>query len=153
MPYMHCGCPLPGTTIGQRLSKLSSLLKSPTDAPSALRPPARPDALSATHPSEHNAVHAHGPHSALTAAVRARRAEKVAARRRCDEENVRKGKMDPSLLKRGEGHDRAFLVPIPMQYGVYPGCVVGLTMLGAGGGFVGGGFAACAVVSSLRSLY
>ena len=132
------------------MSKLTSLLRTASEAPSALCPPTRADALSATHPSEHNAVYAHGAHSTLTAAVRARRAEKVAARRRRDEESVRKGKMDPALLTRGDGHDRAFLVPIPMQYGTarYAGCVVGMTMLGAGVGLVGGGFAACAVVSS-----
>ena len=30
IPFMHCGCPLPGDTIGQRLSKLTFRLKSPS---------------------------------------------------------------------------------------------------------------------------
>ncbi|KAF5334224.1 hypothetical protein D9611_014332 [Ephemerocybe angulata] len=53
--YTHCGCPLPGTTIGQRLSRLIS--SQPHSPPSQLiPPPSRPDALSATHASEHNSV-------------------------------------------------------------------------------------------------
>jgi hypothetical protein len=52
--YTHCGCPIPGDTIGKRLSRLigkqTPLFSSP------LVPGDRPDILSATHPSDHNAV-------------------------------------------------------------------------------------------------
>ena len=54
--YSHCGCPIPGDSIG---SKLARLISSSDNAapPSHLLPFNRPDLLSATHPSDHNAVH------------------------------------------------------------------------------------------------
>jgi len=53
--YTHCGCPIPGDTIGKRLSRLIGML-TPSTASSVLVPEDRPDLLSATHPSDHNAV-------------------------------------------------------------------------------------------------
>jgi len=52
--YTHCGCPIPGDSIGKRLSRLIGLHGS--QPPSHLVPFDRPDLLSATHPSDHNAV-------------------------------------------------------------------------------------------------
>jgi len=52
--YTHCGCPLPGDSIGTRLSRIVGGHKLPP--PSHLVPYDRPDLLSATHPSDHNAV-------------------------------------------------------------------------------------------------
>jgi hypothetical protein len=52
--YTHCGCPVPGDSIGTRLSRLVGAYKLPP--PSHLVPYDRPDLLSATHPSDHNAV-------------------------------------------------------------------------------------------------
>ena len=52
--YTHCGCPIPGDSIGERLSRLIGLHGS--QPPSHLVPFDRPDLLSATHPSDHNAV-------------------------------------------------------------------------------------------------
>ncbi|KDR74375.1 hypothetical protein GALMADRAFT_280353 [Galerina marginata CBS 339.88] len=54
--YTHCGCPIPGDTIGQRLSRIVGVYSSPSAPPSHLMPFDRPDLLSATHPSDHNAV-------------------------------------------------------------------------------------------------
>ncbi|KIM42763.1 hypothetical protein M413DRAFT_123346 [Hebeloma cylindrosporum] len=54
--YTHCGCPIPGDTIGQRLSRIVGIYSPPTSPPSHLMPFERPDLLSATHPSDHNAV-------------------------------------------------------------------------------------------------
>jgi len=51
--YTHCGCPIPGDGIGKKLERLIGLQKP---APSQLVPYNRPDLLSATHPSDHNAV-------------------------------------------------------------------------------------------------
>src|SRR5260221_3367719 len=53
--YTHCGCPIPGDTIGKRLFRLIGL-QAPSSASSRLVPENRPDLLSATHPSDHNAV-------------------------------------------------------------------------------------------------
>ena len=58
--YTHCGCPVPGNSIGQRLSQMIGLRRYSTSSsqpsPSHLLPPDRSDLLSATHPSDHNAV-------------------------------------------------------------------------------------------------
>jgi hypothetical protein len=53
--YSHCGCPIPGDSIGSRLAHLIS--GNNLAPPSHLLPFNRPDLLSATHPSDHNAVH------------------------------------------------------------------------------------------------
>ena len=56
--YSHCGCPIPGDSIGSKLAQLilgsGNLNAAP---PSHLLPFNRPDLLSATHPSDHDAVH------------------------------------------------------------------------------------------------
>lgn len=96
---MYCGCPLPGATIGQKLS-LSRLRLLRSHSPSVesrgeLVPPGRADLLAATHPSDHNAVRvAFG----AEATQRTRR-EKTAKR---DED------IPPS-------HDLAFLIPVPLD--------------------------------------
>jgi hypothetical protein len=51
--YTHCGCPVPGDSIGERLSKLIKLYSPQLH----LLPFDHPELLSATHPSDHNAVH------------------------------------------------------------------------------------------------
>ncbi|KAJ6555800.1 hypothetical protein B0H19DRAFT_1151153 [Mycena capillaripes] len=97
--YMYCGCPLPGATIGQKLS-LFRLRPLRSNSPSVesrgeLVPPSRADLLAATHPSDHNAVRvAFG----AEATQRTRR-EKTAKR---DED------IPPS-------HDPAFLIPVPLD--------------------------------------
>ncbi|KAG6917558.1 hypothetical protein DXG01_002027 [Tephrocybe rancida] len=58
LPYIYCGCPVPGKTMGRRLSNLlnSSPTTSRVRAPSYLIPLDRSDLLSSTHPSDHNSV-------------------------------------------------------------------------------------------------
>ncbi|OBZ73587.1 hypothetical protein A0H81_06345 [Grifola frondosa] len=119
VPYMHCGCPLPGDTIGQRLNRLSQKVLSRPSQPGALQPPPRPDALSATHPSDHNSVyspHGHSEH------MRQSRAEKARRRRERDAQRLKRGKLDEAAYRRGEAHDMAFLVPVPFFY-TPSGCV------------------------------
>ncbi|GBE89582.1 hypothetical protein SCP_1602450 [Sparassis crispa] len=133
LPYTHCGCPLPGETIGRRLSRLSQNLfhTANSDTPSALRPPPRADALSATHASEHNAIAAGGGlHAARVEHHRRARAEKLARRRQRDAERVRAGRMDAQAFERGRAHDAAFLTPVPFYYPV--AAVLGHVLEGAG---------------------
>ncbi|KAH9483132.1 Glycine-rich domain-containing protein 1 [Psilocybe cubensis] len=55
--YTHCGCPVPGDTIGKRLSRMIGMYSQPTTTPhSHLFPITRLDVLAATHPSDHNTV-------------------------------------------------------------------------------------------------
>ena len=93
--YTHCGCPIPGETIGQKLSRL--VMKSRSE--SHLFPP-RADLRAATHPSDHNAVLAlHHKSSEQT-----RRREKIAKRTQRDGGRTVRT------------HDPAFLTPVPLQY-------------------------------------
>lgn len=54
--YTHCGCPIPGDTIGQRLSRMVGIHSRTPASSSHLVPIDRPDTLAATHASDHNAV-------------------------------------------------------------------------------------------------
>ncbi|KAG2370303.1 hypothetical protein BDR07DRAFT_1265614 [Suillus spraguei] len=112
VPYMHCGCPLPGDTIGQKLRRLLS--SRPTD--NVLLLPPKSDARAATHPSDHNAVFAlHD----MSASLRRRenRERKAETRKLRAERNGR--------AVRGENvdHEIAFLYPVPMFYYYPGGCV------------------------------
>ncbi|KAG1808580.1 uncharacterized protein BJ212DRAFT_1381845 [Suillus subaureus] len=130
VPYMHCGCPLPGDTIGQKLRRL---LSSQTTSNVLLLPP-KSDARAATHPSDHNAVFAlHN----MSASLRQRenRARKAEMRRLQAERNGRVVKRDGDV-----DHGIAFLYPVPMFYYYPGGCVA------AAGAVVNGGLG-CAAVS------
>lgn len=135
--YMHCGCPLPGDTIGQKLaSKLKRTSRS--QQPSFLLPPANPDILQATHPSDHNAVFAFH-HQGQSETSRRKRRIKAMKRRQRDAEKVQKGKLDREAYERGEGHGLAFLTPIPLYYGYgYASCAAFY------GGVYGNSAGACA---------
>lgn len=140
---MHCGCPLPGDTIGQRVSRLTSRLKDTPSAPASnpLIPPSHPDAHSATHPSEHNCVNVGtGKSSEQT---RQKRLDKLRKRRERDAKLVQKGKMNRGEYDRGAAHEYAFLYPVPFFYPPVIGC--GAYPLYAGIGTPGLG--SCAVVS------
>ncbi|RDB14774.1 hypothetical protein Hypma_016304 [Hypsizygus marmoreus] len=139
--YTHCGCPLPGDTIGQKLSRLISSynLKS-----SYLIPPDREDLLAGTHPSDHNAVFAfHRKHAGE--AAQNRRREKFKKRQQRDAELAKNGKLDRKQIDRSYQHDPAFLVPVPLFY-YYP---VGAACAAYTGNVVnspsGGGIGGCAV--------
>ncbi|KAG5636119.1 hypothetical protein H0H81_009051 [Sphagnurus paluster] len=153
IPYTHCGCPLPGQTIGQRLSRLVQNYKL---KPSYLIPPAREDLLAATHPSDHNAVFVFQRKHAGEAAQARRRAKfqkrqaafaKAQAKRRDKEGNSgKKAVMTPEERRaedeRMSWHSAAFLVPVPLYYGygyagacaAYAGNVVYAANPGGAGG-------------------
>ncbi|KAF6750970.1 hypothetical protein DFP72DRAFT_1172599 [Ephemerocybe angulata] len=131
--YTHCGCPLPGTTIGQRLSKLVS--SHPDLAPpSQLIPPSsRPDSLTATHASEHNSVSFTARNKKAFKAEKSRHRDHVARiNRRIKKEEVKK--KEANGRRRGDsndiddgpcGHGTPFLVPVPIYYGGSTGGCVG----------------------------
>ncbi|EKM50657.1 uncharacterized protein PHACADRAFT_178388 [Phanerochaete carnosa HHB-10118-sp] len=157
VPYTHCGCPLPGDTLGQRLAPLKHRLSLSSSAPAALMPPRRADALGATHASEHNMVSL-APlgedHAAVAGQKRRVREEKVQRRRQRDEKLVRDGKMDAAAVRPAyDGHQIAFLYPVPFYAPPVIGCVASASGCGGFGGTgpTGGGGAGSAVVS-LRSL-
>lgn len=116
---MHCGCPLPGNTIGQRLNRLTRRL-SGSRVHDGLHPPDRPDALQATHPSEHNSIPGNSP---LSEGARKLRQEKIKKRKERDLKEYQKGKLDEKTYKRMEGHDVAFLYPVPFFVPIVAGCV------------------------------
>ena len=157
MLYMHCGCPLPvrtlfegpaqpcdspqttqGTTVGQRLSRLSALVLSPR--PHIDPPMDREDCHSATHPSDHNSIFINSP---LNKERREMRKLTWQRRRDRDGEKLKgsKGKAknkDRDLEERharGQDHDAAFMVPVPLIYGygypyvypLYPGSCAGVS--------------------------
>ncbi|KAF9463652.1 hypothetical protein BDZ94DRAFT_1192440, partial [Collybia nuda] len=141
--YAHCGCPLPGETIGQKLLRLIS---SYTQSPSYLVPPDRPDLLAATHPSDHNAVFAMHQQKSGERAQAARR-RKFEKRRKQEEQLIKEGKLDPRVAERTRAHEQAFLVPVPIyfMYGpVMVGCAAGTGSFVDSSGGVGGG-SSCAV--------
>ncbi|KAJ7276641.1 hypothetical protein C8J57DRAFT_1176997 [Mycena rebaudengoi] len=102
MPYTHCGCPLPGDTIGQKLSRLFGLTGIRR---SSLLPPDRADLRAATHPSDHNAVFTFK-----------HKAEAAAAQRGCRSKIEKRAQQD---VERGndngthdsQRHDPAFCFP------------------------------------------
>lgn len=128
---MHCGCPLPvnrrfrshaliiliskfsqGDTVGQKLSRLIHSHRNPVN------PPNRDDCLLATHPSDHNSVYISG----VSHGLRHKRMVKMQTRRTRDLKKVKAGKLDERMYRRGDTHNNAFLVPIPMYYpGLYTG--------------------------------
>lgn len=106
---MHCGCPHPGDTIGQRLNRLKRRLLV-SRAPEELCPPEHPDAFQGSHPSDHNCVQAH---KYLSKQAWNQRLEKAHKRKERDTKKYRKGKLDEKTYRRMEAHDMAFLHPIP----------------------------------------
>lgn len=153
---MHCGCPLPGNTIGQRLKRLTSILTSQSASarsdPSLCPPSHHATVYNGTHPSDHNCVRVpmiqqgkKGQKDDVTFSDA--RAKEMKARRERDAKAVQQGKMDELQYKRGEGHDAAFLVPVPFYVPVAP---IGWG-IGMGVGVVDyGGVGACAVVSVMN---
>ncbi|KAI0265155.1 hypothetical protein BC834DRAFT_802695, partial [Gloeopeniophorella convolvens] len=113
LPYTQCGCPLPGNTIGQKLARLVSHVGSRHYPLSRLAPPAnQPEALAASHPSDHPAVAVLG--LASNAAAKAQRESKAARRREREATRARRGEISPEEFERGAAHAPAFLVPVPL---------------------------------------
>ena len=145
MAYTHCGCPLPGETIGQKLSRLVS---SQQLAPSYLVPPPREDLYAATHPSDHNAVYAFH-HGKLATLAQQRRLAKIKKRQARDVALVQRGGIRPPSAVRSCGYATPFLIPVPLYFGVvgFGGCV------GYAGNVVDGGAGGCATVKFLVDRY
>ncbi|KAI0050300.1 hypothetical protein FA95DRAFT_1603654 [Auriscalpium vulgare] len=150
--YMQCGCPLPGDTIGQKLSRLVSHAGSRYYPQAALAPPPElPELLAASHPSDHNSVavpdlpHYKANHQAYEKKMQRRRERVLAARRR--DGVASKEQFDHG----GFGFAPAFLVPVPLYWGGMGGiggCVAGAgNVVDAGAGGWGGGFSGCSAVS------
>lgn len=111
MQYNYCGCPVPGETIGQRVSRFVS----PKNKHSSLSPPEREAFLIATHPSDHNAVFAfHRKYSSETS--QQRRREKFLQHQKRDAKLAKRGKLDPKQVERSYAHDPAFLIPVPLFF-------------------------------------
>ncbi|KAH8824689.1 hypothetical protein DL96DRAFT_1818361 [Flagelloscypha sp. PMI_526] len=139
--YAYCGCTIPGTvTVGQRLSKiLSSSKPSKPPAPPYLAPPShREDVAAATHPSDHNAVFP-AQHRAMQESARKERIEKAEKRFVKESKKLKLTEEGRAVLQRRDGHQQAFLVPVPMTSTPTAPCAAGF-----GGGFVGAG-GGCAV--------
>lgn len=86
-------------------------------------PPSRPDALAATHASEHNAVYVGPQNDTHSSTMRKAREEKMRKRRTRDEELVKKGRLDKETANRGAEHEIAFLYPLPFFAPPVLGCV------------------------------
>lgn len=110
VPYSYCGCPLSGTSTGQRLARFQSRLglRDVTISQDDLRPPQREDALLATHASDHNCAFKAKQYSY---SIRKVRAQEISERRVRDIKHVRNGKVSEDIVNRGLSHNAAFLVP------------------------------------------
>ncbi|RDB24427.1 hypothetical protein Hypma_008478 [Hypsizygus marmoreus] len=106
--YTHCGCPVPGETIGQKLSRL---VINVTSAPYLL-PPERDNLLAATHPSDHNAVYAF--HRKSSKKDREKRRKKMSHREKREARNAERAQYH---------HDPAFLIPVPIYFQTPGGCI------------------------------
>ena len=143
--YTYCGCPLPGDTIGQRLSRLISLSHTP-QPPSQLVPPDRPDLLAATHASDHNAVHfkPKNKRAHMVAVLRYSRATQkrqkaLAKAAKAAQKAAKKGRGLPGYRATVPSHPGAFLIPVPLYFGGYGGaglggCVATGAIVACGGG-------------------
>ncbi|KDQ51291.1 hypothetical protein JAAARDRAFT_73757 [Jaapia argillacea MUCL 33604] len=119
VPYMHCGCPLPGDTLGVRLSQTvtSTLtrLSPQVTLRSHLHPPPNHLIYSATHPSDHNAVYALIPNPVKKGEDWSKRKVKAADRRERDHKMYLNGRMSGDAYLRGQSHLPAFEVPVEMD--------------------------------------
>ena len=107
IPYANCGCSLPGEAIGRKL-----FTRKP---PQTHLVYSDYDGAVATHPSDHDSVyplHCTG----INEDGRNGRRLKAAKRRKRDLDKVQAGKFDMTVYARGEGHDPAFLTPIPLYW-------------------------------------
>ena len=139
--YAHCGCPLPGDSIGMRLSRfMSSKSKAAASLPSQLIPPASiPGVLAATHVSEHNAVQ-FAPRNlrAFQSEIRRHAAHQAKQSKKIEKDKKKQQKKEQE--KRDEEYERkygsrepygcmygaAFLFPVPLMVGgayMYGACV------------------------------
>ncbi|PPQ84317.1 hypothetical protein CVT26_011436 [Gymnopilus dilepis] len=110
--YAHCGCPLPGKTIGERLASLVKLHNKP---PAHLVPYDHPVALALTHPSDHNAVR----FVAKTESMHRRTTEKYQSllSKRLEEKSNRSSEDSKKYIyNRTFCSETPFLLPVPMHF-------------------------------------
>jgi hypothetical protein len=140
---MHCGCPLPGETIGQKLNRL--VAKNQKQQPSYLVPPNNPNLFASTHPSDHNAIFDFNDRSGSEIQREYRKAKFTSRQKR---DNRKRGSQKSIL--HSTDHDPAFLVPVPIYFGGVGACVAyqGGVMRGSSGGS-----GACAAVSNHPDVY
>ena len=114
--YTHCGCPVPGDSIGERLSKLVKLYSSPPQSDLLLID--CPVCLSATHPSEHNAVH-FIPRNLQGHILNSKRYAQLAQKKRkaALRHMEKVGKDSSSACLQRSTCVPPFLVPVPTYYG------------------------------------
>ncbi|KAL0950336.1 hypothetical protein HGRIS_010307 [Hohenbuehelia grisea] len=144
--YSHCGCPLPGDSIGTKLQRLIGIRRERI-APSYLIPPDEPNLLAATHPSDHNAVFPFH-HRGEGEAARKRRRAKYTRRQRRAAEQAQRDRGDERGNRYVESHQAAFLTPVPIYYGSYACVAASGNVVTSGGGTSGasggGGGSTCA---------
>lgn len=147
MSYTQCGCPPPGNTIGQRITRLVTPAGSRHYPLSRLAPPAdQPEILAASHPSDHNTVAVLGLRSNM--AAKAQRESKASRRREREASRMQKGEMTQEEYERNAEHTAPFLVPVPLMPAVTTPCTpLGQVMNTNDWAF--GSFAGCATVSPL----
>ncbi|KAI0272599.1 hypothetical protein BC834DRAFT_355152 [Gloeopeniophorella convolvens] len=115
VPYMHCGCPSPGQTIGQKLSRMVSDVRERNE--SLLPPSLHPAVLAASHPSEHNSV--------VVAAAPRQGVRKILPRQNVKLLSDRQhSPLYPHLIRKSEerkseeptspSSDTSYLVPVPI---------------------------------------
>jgi hypothetical protein len=109
VPYMYCGCPPPGKTASQKLFQLVNQYAKNMPPP-FLRPLDQAGSLSATHPSDHNAIYFLHDNEASETSRQARIAE-VEQRRQKRDTDKAKSRRSSSCDK---NHHPAFLIPIPI---------------------------------------
>ncbi|KIY68410.1 hypothetical protein CYLTODRAFT_489786 [Cylindrobasidium torrendii FP15055 ss-10] len=146
--YTHCGCPAPGEKLRRRISRA---LSGSGQSQSELIPPKRSDIRAATHPSDHNAVFLMS-HKGETEAARRKRLAKRRERYEREDEEIRRGKLDEKARSRREGHDPAFIGPIPLWYTtpMPVGCVaMGGHVVSCGSGGSGCSAAVCTFCACL----
>lgn len=122
LQYSYCGCPIPGESIGKKLSRLISI-STASQRRSPLVPQDRGDLLASTHPSDHDAVHffRQDRYTEDTIEKRAEKEWNSSTRFLYDEERAKVNKAkEKSLSQKNDlltkPHDIAFLIPIP----IYP---------------------------------
>ncbi|TFK33261.1 hypothetical protein BDQ12DRAFT_738863 [Crucibulum laeve] len=146
--YTHCGCPIPGDTIGQKLKRLVAGSSSTNPAPqhAHLVPPQNSAVLEATHPSDHNAVRVLPQNQRMHDFARMRYEKE---RKRAESRKSKSEKTNNASLR---DHQMAFLLPVPIYYVGFGGCIAMSGAVVESGsascGGSGGSFGSCGGVSS-----
>ncbi|KAG6334620.1 hypothetical protein ID866_4472 [Astraeus odoratus] len=112
VPYMYCGCPPPGETLGQRIRRtlsIAHLKDKPATVDASLIPPEDTSARAATHPSDHNALPIMGQRA------REKRMKQFRERRAKEEKRLAKeGDKKTKTTFEQLDHQPAFLAPVPL---------------------------------------